>query len=567
MLKVSAAVQNLLQLFALYYILAVLLGAPVLSELYATCILSLWLTLLTGLPLILVYKGENQLKRFLFEGRCTGFVELLAHRAILGAVVGAWLGAFVIPLDWDRWWQITDPMASKVTSQKLRGNGTSSLSLEGLFGHYRFADVPKLKAIFYAEFDIEIGPVIRYQIPDDQTVVSPERFSAFSAAIIPKDEMLNRLIKLNFRDYKVMGHPIGLKHDTWYARGQLNFNMCFVVAKESTIDCMYEPLVQKFAEYLVDLEMECGFLHVAEKRAQLPTIMRKVFTDLNTCGECVLPVTDLTTLYLKLCPSYRGVEPPKVSLYMVPMFIRAIQVTPALIDKMDVLSQKIIPKIDGIRCVKEIATEVEIDPDLVMRCVRNLHFYECVSLVPLFLYSNTYVSTEKLHDFYSNPSEIEDCLQFSRFRLPDGELGPVPQFCDVFRLLVSLKCGMTLRDWCDAMTPRRYNVDERRLVQFGMHHHFLRKLSIYPITTVPTNEVELSGKIFRLCDGTRALEDLAVIYDMMPDELHYNAEILPELTFEELHIGVHGLQWNEKEEKLSDFIMAIRSTYGNPQFA
>ncbi|KAK5975830.1 hypothetical protein GCK32_018551 [Trichostrongylus colubriformis] len=117
--------------------------------------------------------------------------------------------------------------------------------------------------------------------------------------------------------------------------------MCFVVAKESTIDCMYEPLVQKFAEYLVDLEMECGFLHIPETRAQLPTIMRQVFTDLNTCGECVFPVTELTTLYLKLCPSYRGVEPPKI-----------------------------IPKIDGIRCVKEIATEVEIDADLVMRCVR-----------------------------------------------------------------------------------------------------------------------------------------------------------------------------------------------------
>ncbi|KAK6038120.1 hypothetical protein COOONC_24377 [Cooperia oncophora] len=86
---------------------------------------------------------------------------------------------------------------------------------------------------------------------------------------------------------------------------------------------------------------------------------------------------------------------------------------------------------------------------------------------------------------------------------------------------MSLKCGVTLRDWCDTMAPRRYNVDERRLVQFGMHHQFLRKLSTYPISTVSSGEMERSGKIFRLCDGTRALEDLAVIYDMMPDELHY----------------------------------------------
>ncbi|KJH42573.1 maleylacetoacetate isomerase [Dictyocaulus viviparus] len=206
---------------------------------------------------------------------------------------------------------------------------------------------------------------------------------------------------------------------------------------------------------------------------------------------------------------------------MVPMFIRATQLTPAVIDKMDVLSQKIIPKIDGIRCVKEIATEVEIDTDLVMRCVRNLHFYECVSLVPLFLYSNIYVATEKLHDFYTNPSEIEDCLHFVRIRLSDGELGPVPKFGDVFRLFMSLKCGITMRDWCESMVPRRYNVDERRMVQFGMHHQFLRKLSTYPIPTIPPNEMERAGRIYRLCDGTRALEDLAVIYDMMPEELHY----------------------------------------------
>ncbi|KAK6038119.1 hypothetical protein COOONC_24376 [Cooperia oncophora] len=102
---------------------------------------------------------------------------------------------------------------------------------------------------------------------------------------------------------------------------------------------------------------------------------------------------------------------------MVPMFIRATQLSPAVIDKMDVLSQKIIPKIDGIRCVKEIATEVEIDADLVMRCVRNLHFYECISLVPLFLYSNTYVATEKLHEFYNNPSEIQVVLIFLGFIL------------------------------------------------------------------------------------------------------------------------------------------------------
>jgi hypothetical protein len=52
--------------------------------------------------------------------------------------------------------------------------------------------------------------------------------------------------------------------------------------------------------------------------------------------------------------------------------------------------------------VKEIAGLVAIDADLVARCVRNLHFYGCVTMVPIFLYANTYVSTEALHQFYAD---------------------------------------------------------------------------------------------------------------------------------------------------------------------
>lgn len=62
-----------------------------------------------------------------------------------------------------------------------------------------------------------------------------------------------------------MGHPIQLglfffcgfilllEHES-YARHRFGFNMCFVVGQKSTNDCMYEPLVQKLAEYLVELE-------------------------------------------------------------------------------------------------------------------------------------------------------------------------------------------------------------------------------------------------------------------------------------------------------------------------
>ena len=67
-------------------------------------------------------------------------------------------------------------------------------------------------------------------------------------------------------------------------------------------------------------------------------------------------------------------------------------------------------KIDGVRCIKEIAKEVDIDPDLVARCVRNLCYYGIVSLLPLFMYCNNYVATERLHDFYSDKKLAEVTL-------------------------------------------------------------------------------------------------------------------------------------------------------------
>lgn len=234
-------------------------------------------------------------------------------------------------------------------------------------------------------------------------------------------------------------------------------------------------------------------------------------------GECKIPVTDQTTIYLKLCPSFHGIEPPKVEPYMVPMFTQIPPPnTPNHISKMDVLSQKICPKVDGVCCIKEIAMLVQIDTDLVMRCVRNLHFYGCLTLIPLFMYANTYVATEQLHDFYMNTDLIKECLDFIRPVNDGGERsGRKPLFPDVFRLYASLKTGMTMKDWCERMSPRQYNVDERRAIQFGICHGFVRKLCIYPVCLKKCD----MRRIAKLCDGTRSLEDLAVIFAISPVRL------------------------------------------------
>ena len=46
----------------------------------------------------------------------------------------------------------------------------------------------------------------------------------------------------------------------------------------------------------------------------------------------------------------------------------------------------------------------------------------------------------------------------------------------------------------------------------------------------------------------------------------FNAEIGPRRSSEERHIGIHGLEWNEQGERLSEFIMVTKTIHGNSQF-
>ncbi|VDP37807.1 unnamed protein product [Heligmosomoides polygyrus] len=46
----------------------------------------------------------------------------------------------------------------------------------------------------------------------------------------------------------------------------------------------------------------------------------------------------------------------------------------------------------------------------------------------------------------------------------------------------------------------------------------------------------------------------------------FNAKIGPRRSQEELHIGTHGLEWNEQGERLSEVIISTMTIQGKPQF-
>lgn len=108
--KVKHFIKSLFILLAsliIYYIIAVLFGAPVFSEHEETFMFSLLLTILTVLPLLLNLGADITIAVL---GSITAYDGLALSQIMINCLrltlFGAWLGAVVIPLDWDRPWQV-----------------------------------------------------------------------------------------------------------------------------------------------------------------------------------------------------------------------------------------------------------------------------------------------------------------------------------------------------------------------------------------------------------------------------------------------------------------------------
>ncbi|XP_035228445.1 phosphatidylinositol-glycan biosynthesis class F protein-like isoform X1 [Stegodyphus dumicola] len=91
-----------------YYIVCVLFGAPVFEAYVATLYFSSIMTMLTIYPLLWYLFSSDSIIAVLkvfSDSKCDNLIEIHLQQLIICTIVGAWLGAIPIPLDWDRPWQ------------------------------------------------------------------------------------------------------------------------------------------------------------------------------------------------------------------------------------------------------------------------------------------------------------------------------------------------------------------------------------------------------------------------------------------------------------------------------
>ncbi|CAG2120142.1 unnamed protein product, partial [Medioppia subpectinata] len=182
---------------------------------------------------------------------------------------------------------------------------------------------------------------------------------------------------------------------------------------------------------------------------------------LNANRVCNIEVSPSTTIYLKVARVQP--DPQHVQDYHVPVL--QFPVTP---NQWDLTTQQILPYIDGIRHISRIALEADVEMSLVKACVQNMIYYGIITLIPIFQYSNVYLTTPRLVHLAENISLQDECIRF----VSKQESQPLATFRSIFQLYCHMCPGMTVKDLCMKFNPSAHGIDEKALIKFGLMKGF-----------------------------------------------------------------------------------------------
>lgn len=328
-----------------------------------------------------------------------------------------------------------------------------------------------IESILYCEFHATAGPIIVHQMPPNY--VTKEQFDTLNSYLIPKPELERRLQTVNALGLKVICYPIGIDHSR-YPRNRHIFNVCFV-CRPHMRTFHYEPLVKKLNRYFEELELECQFLTNPASRERIPGILEDIRTKLNEFKACKIEMTSSTTINLKIVKVHP--DPDEVQDEQVPVLL----VTRNLLrpNRWDLTTQQIILYIDGYRHISRIATEADVEVSLVKACIQNMIYYGIVKLIPIFQYSNSYLPTQRLVELYDDEELCHDCIMY--VARVQGNVENLPSFRSIFRMFCSMNYGITVRDLCLQYNPSNLNIDEKKLIRFGLMKGLIRRIHRYPV--------------------------------------------------------------------------------------
>lgn len=376
------------------------------------------------------------------------------------------------------------------------------------------------------------GSRILHQIPEGAVTTGNDHvdsgqtplfdFAAISQHIIPVQEFCNRLIAICTNHYRIIGFPVCVEHPRYY-RNQFIFNFCLVLEDDIEFSG-YVTIVRKLATMFRNLEEQIMFLSKEEDDklwkavtggdtlsddsldltdenktshksphfvvgGKIYALCEMIFEDLNNYCECMIPIDDSNTINLKIFPT----RPPPAPIYSWHVPLSTVQLG-TIANASDLTLSRIVPHIDGISSVAQIAQLADTDLVLTRKAIAHLLYYNCVILLDIYRYGAIYAATAEFGAFVEDENAQDEAIRY----VSVGRYGKVPYEDSVERwawrsdesgldrtklieLYSGLRQGLTLRNWCIEHEVLLLGVDVRRFITFGVIKGFLYRVHKYAI--------------------------------------------------------------------------------------
>lgn len=210
--------------------------------------------------------------------------------------------------------------------------------------------------------------------------------------------------------------------------------------------------------------------------------------------------------------------PDQAENYHVPVILKQDCFAGGLLQRWDLTTQQIYRYIDGYNHIGKIATLANADVNLVRACIQNLIYYGIVTLVPIFQYSNVYVTTPKMTTLFANKAVHQECLAYVR-RADSPE---APTFRRVLHLYSHMRPGMTVKDLCLRFDPAAQGIDIKRLIRFGLLNGFIRRIQKYTCLEKADLSLEkepLFDRLTQMLDGRHSYDQICSQFGSTYQEL------------------------------------------------
>ncbi|KAL2039324.1 hypothetical protein N7G274_007992 [Stereocaulon virgatum] len=348
-----------------------------------------------------------------------------------------------------------------------------------------------LRAIFLAIFDVNEGPKVLHQVPTSSITASPSapsipllHFPPIANTLIPHPTLCNNgLLQLTTAHHRILSYPQCISSPS-YPRNAYTFNFCLVLAEDADFSS-YIPVVRKLNTLFRTLEEQSQFLSKDDSRpdtGKIYALCEILLEDLNNYSEAMIPIDDSNTLNIKLFPTY----PPPPPLYAHHVPLSTVRIEDLTDENWDLTMLRILPHINGINSVKQISLLADADLKLVKKAMRHLLYYGCLLLLDVFSFSAIYACTAEISEFVENEKTQEECARYvalrddnTAFAVPRGEEGNTFSGTELVELYLSLRQGLSLRNWCHDHGEVVSRIDLRRFVTFGVIKGFLYRVHKY----------------------------------------------------------------------------------------